>query len=54
VRLRGGGSAYVLRAKWWGETGCPDGYTVLPLGAGGDVEVRADQVLGPAEEGDTR
>ncbi|MEU3877657.1 hypothetical protein [Streptomyces sp. NPDC029704] len=54
VRLRDGSRAYVLRVQWWGHDGGPDGYTLLPHDAGGAVDIRADQVLGPATTEDAR
>lgn len=49
VRLRDDRTVYVLAVQWWDEHGGPDGYVVVPVGAGGDFEVRADQVAGPAD-----
>ena len=49
VRLRDDRTVYVLDVQWWDEHGGPDGYTVVPVDKGGDFEVRADQVAGPAD-----
>ena len=49
VRLRDDRTVYVLDVQWWDEYGGPDGYVVVPVDKGGDFEVRADQVAGPAD-----